>query len=66
VLPPTIKARVAVEAAVALGWRQWVGDAGRIIALDRFGASAPYEAIYREFGITVEAVVKAARELVGK
>jgi transketolase len=66
VLPPNIKARVAVEAAVPLGWRQWAGDAGRIIALDRFGASAPYETIYREFGITVEAVVKAARELVGK
>jgi transketolase len=66
VLPSNIKARVAVEAAVPLGWRQWAGDAGRIIALDRFGASAPYETIYRELGITVEAVVKAARELVGK
>ncbi len=66
ILPPDIKARVAIEAATPMGWHRWVGDAGRIIGLDHFGASAPYETIYKEFGITAEAVVKAAKELLGK
>jgi transketolase len=66
VLPPDIKARVAIEAASPIGWREWVGDSGRIIALDRFGASAPYELIYEKLGITSSAVVSAARELLGK
>jgi transketolase len=66
VLPPDIKARVAIEAAVPFGWHQWVGDTGIIIGLNRFGASAPYATIYKELGITTEAVVKAARRLVGK
>src|SRR5205823_597186 len=66
VLPPAIKTRLAIEAASPFGWHQWVGDAGRIIGLDRFGASAPYERIYKELGLTVEAVVAAAREMVGK
>jgi len=66
VLPPEIKARVAIEAASPIGWREWVGDSGRIIALDRFGASAPYEVIYEKLGITSGAVVSAARELLGK
>jgi transketolase len=62
VLPPSVKARVSVEAAVALGWRDYVGDAGRIIGLDHFGASADYKTLYREFGITPEAVVAAAND----
>jgi transketolase len=66
VLPPDIKARVAIEAAIPMGWHQWVGDSGVIIGLDRYGASAPYTTIYNELGITTEAVVKAARNLVGK
>ncbi len=66
VLPPAIKARVAIEAASPMGWREWVGDSGRIIAIDRFGASAPYEIIYQEYGLTADAVVKAAREVLGK
>jgi transketolase len=66
VLPPTVKARVAIEAASPMGWHRWVSDEGRIIALDRFGASAPYEIVYQKLGITAEAVVKAARELVGR
>jgi len=66
VLPPDIKLRLAIEAASPMGWHKWVGDSGRIIALNRFGASAPYERIYKELGLTVEAVVKAAREMVGK
>ncbi len=66
VLPPQIKARVSIEAASPMGWHKWVGDSGRVIGLDRFGASAPYEKIYQELGITAEAVVKAARELLHK
>jgi len=50
-----------VEAGVALGWRDLVGDAGRCVSLDHFGASADYERLYAEFGITADAVVAAAR-----
>jgi transketolase len=60
VLPPIVKARVSVEAGVAQGWRELVGPAGRIISLEHFGASADYATIYREFGITAEAVALAA------
>lgn len=62
VLPPHVRARVSVEAGVAQGWRELVGDAGRIVSLEHFGASADYQTLYREFGITAEAVVAAARE----
>ena len=62
VLPRGVRARVSVEAGVALGWRDLVGDAGRTVSLEHFGASADYETLYREFGITAEAVVSAARE----
>jgi transketolase len=62
VLPPSVRARVSVEAAVALGWRDFVGDNGRIISLEHFGASADYKTLYAQFGITAEAVAGAARE----
>ncbi|MFF8553032.1 transketolase [Streptomyces sp. NPDC015501] len=62
VLPPAVRARVSVEAAVAQGWRDVVGDAGRMVSLEHFGASAPYERLYEEFGITPAAVAEAARE----
>lgn len=62
VLPPGVRARVSVEAAVALGWRDLVGDAGRIVSLEHFGASADYTTLYREFGFTAGAVAAAARE----
>ena len=62
VLPPTVRARVSVEAGVALGWRDFVGDAGRIVSLDHYGASAAYTVLYEKFGITADAVVTAARE----
>lgn len=57
VLPPEISARVAVEAGVTLGWERWVGARGRIIGLDRFGASAPANVLFEQFGFTVENVV---------
>jgi transketolase len=62
VLPPSVRARVSVEAAVPTGWREFVGDAGRIVGLNHYGASAAYTVLYEEFGLTGEAVVAAARE----
>jgi transketolase len=64
VVPPTVKARVSVEAGVAQGWRDVVGDHGRIVSLEHFGASADYDTIFRQFGITAEAVALAAEESV--
>jgi transketolase len=62
VLPPIVRARVSVEAAVAMGWRDVVGATGRTISLEHYGASADYATIYREFGITADAVALAAEE----
>jgi transketolase len=62
VIPPVVKARVSVEAGVAQGWREVVGDHGRIVSLEHFGASADYATIFRQFGITAEAVTLAAEE----
>lgn len=62
VLPSAVRARVSVEAGVAQGWRELVGDAGRSVSLEHYGASADYQVLYREFGITSEAVATAARE----
>jgi transketolase len=62
VLPPHIKARVSVEAGVAVGWRQFVGDAGRSVSLEHFGASADYKKLYAEFGITADSVAEAAKD----
>ncbi len=56
VLPPSVRARVAVEAAAALGWHRWVGDAGDVVAMESFGASAPAGALYKHFGFTGENV----------
>ncbi|MFD7973912.1 transketolase [Streptomyces clavifer] len=61
VLPPDVRARVSVEAAVGQGWREVVGDAGRIVSLEHYGASADYQRLYDEFGITADAVAAAAR-----
>ena len=63
VLPKNILKRVAVEAGVTLGWYKYVGLEGRVIGLDRFGASAPYKTLYKEFGITTDAIVEAVNLL---
>ena len=63
VLPENILKRVAVEAGVILGWYKYVGLEGRVIGLDRFGASAPYKTLYKEFGITTDAIVEAVNSL---
>jgi transketolase len=62
VLPPSARARVSVEAAVAFGWRDLIGDAGRAVSLEHFGASADYQKLYEEFGFTKEHVAAAAKE----
>lgn len=62
VLPPSVKARVAVEAGIGLTWHRFVGDAGRIVSLEHFGASADGKVLFREFGFTADAVASAARE----
>jgi transketolase len=61
VLPAAVTARVSVEAGIALGWREIVGDRGRSVSIEHFGASADAETLFREFGFTTEAVVAAAK-----
>jgi transketolase len=63
VLPPQIKARIAVEQASTIGWTQYTGDQGRIIGMKTFGASAPLKALLKKFGFTPDAVINAAREM---
>lgn len=64
VLPPHIKARVSIEAGVTLGWERHIGDNGKAIGLNRFGASAPYKTIYEKLGLTAEAASHAALSLI--
>ncbi len=64
VLPPSITARLAVEAGVRLGWDRWVGSSGDVICLDRFGASAPGDVALRELGFNVDNVLARARKLI--
>lgn len=66
VLPSSVRTRVSIEAGVALGWREYVGDAGVSVSLEHFGASAPYQTLYEKFGITSEAVVAAVRDSAAK
>jgi transketolase len=66
VLPPGVKARVAVEAGIKLGWEHYVGLEGTVVGMESFGASAPASVLYEKFGITVEQVVRAARALIKK
>jgi transketolase len=66
VLPPGVKARVAIEQASALGWARYVGDGGAIVAMNTFGASAPLKQLVEKFGFTPEAVSQVAREVVAR
>ncbi|MCS7039056.1 MAG: transketolase, partial [Caldilineales bacterium] len=63
VLPPEVTARVAVEAGVSQGWHRWVGSGGRVLALDRYGASAPAKTVFEKLGFTVENVMKLVGEV---
>jgi len=62
VLPAAVKARVSIEAGLSLTWERYVGDAGRSVSIEHFGASADYKTLFREFGITTEAAVAAAKD----
>ena len=64
VLPPAVRARVAVEAASPLGWHRWVGDDGDVVAMEGFGASAPAKVLYEHFGFTGETIAERARKAV--
>ncbi len=60
-LPPSVTARVAVEAGVQQGWDKYLGFAGRFVGMDGFGDSGPFEEVYKARGITAEAVVREAK-----
>jgi transketolase len=62
VIPPIVKARVSVEAAIAQSWHDLDGDYGRTVSIEHFGASADYKRLYTEFGLTAEAVTAAAKD----
>jgi transketolase len=66
VLPPTVKARLAIEQASTFGWSQYVGESGRVIGMKTFGASAPLKELQRKFGFEPERVVAAAKEVLGR
>jgi hypothetical protein len=66
VLPPAGGARLAVELASPFGWHRWVGTAGEVLGIERFGASAPYERILQEFGFTAENVAARARAVLAR
>lgn len=63
VLPSNVKARLAIEAGVSLGWHKYVGLAGDTLTVDKFGASAPAEDVFRDYGFTIENVIKKAKKL---
>ncbi len=65
VLPPTVKAKLAIEAGVSQGWRRYVGDAGGVVGIDRFGASAPGSVVMSEYGFSAENVLERALDLLG-
>ena len=66
VLPRAVTRRLAVEAGATFGWERWVGGAGAVVGIDRFGASAPGDIVMKELGFTVDHVVARARALLGR
>lgn len=66
ILPKTVRARLAIELGASLGWREYIGEDGETITLDHFGASAPAEVLFKEYGFTVENVVKRFKEVLNK
>lgn len=63
VLPPTVTARISIEAGVTFGWERYVGSAGHSIGIDRFGASAPADELFEKFGIMADRVAAVARQM---
>ncbi len=66
VLPPNVSARVAVEAGISMGWQKYVGDAGQVVCLDHYGASAPYQVLMEKFGFTADNVAACAKAVLGQ
>lgn len=66
VLPSSIKARISIEAGIKQGWEKYLGEHGEAICIEKFGASAPYEVLFKEYGFTVEAVIKKVKNLLAK
>ena len=66
VLPPEIKARIAIEAGATQGWHRYLGNRAAVVGIDHFGASAPYKTLYEKFGITADRVVEKALGLLNK
>jgi transketolase len=66
VLPPAVKARIAIEQASTFGWERYTGGSGQIIGMKTFGASAPLKELQRKFGFEPERVVAVAKELLGR
>jgi transketolase len=66
VLPAAVRARVSIEAGLALGWRRYIGDAGRSVSVETFGASADYQTLFEKYGLTTEHAVAAAKESLGR
>ena len=65
-LPKSIKARISIEAGVKQGWEKYLGDYGEAISIEKFGASAPYEILFKEYGFTKEAIVQKVKTLLSK
>ena len=63
VLDPSIEKKISIEAGIKMGWEKWIGEKGRAISLERYGASAPGEILYKEFGLTVDTIIRAVKEL---
>lgn len=66
VLPPAVRTRVAIEAGAALGWCEWVGDEGKVVGIDRFGASAPSKELFKHYGFTVDHICDEARKVAAR
>jgi len=66
VLPPAVRARLSIEAGVAQGWERWVGNHGACVSVETFGASAPYQVLFQQYGFTVEHVVDQALAVIGR
>ena len=66
VLPKSVKARISIEAGVKQGWEKYLGDYGEAISIEKFGASAPSEVLFKEYGFTIENILAAVQRVLSK